>query len=60
MLIKAQIMFQQLLSYANHLALYAEEIAQGGEQLGNFPQAFTHIGIISTAFNLDRALREAH
>ncbi|RKP27851.1 glycoside hydrolase family 15 protein [Syncephalis pseudoplumigaleata] len=60
LLLRARVMFQQLLSYANHLMLYAEEIAQGGEQLGNFPQAFTHIGMISTAYNLDRALRESH
>ncbi|KAI9599539.1 glycoside hydrolase family 15 protein [Syncephalis fuscata] len=60
LLMRARVMFQQLLGYANHLTLYAEEIAQGGEQLGNFPQAFTHIGVISTAFNLDRALQESH
>ena len=42
--------------YANHLRLYAEEVSHTGEQLGNFPQAFTHFGLISAATNLDRAL----
>ncbi|MEI5011641.1 hypothetical protein RB196_34200 [Streptomyces sp. PmtA] len=44
------------LSGANHLGMYAEEISHCGEQLGNFPQAFTHLALISAAFNLDRAL----
>jgi len=45
-----------MLTYANHLGLYAEETGPRGEALGNFPQAFTHIGLISAAFNLDRRL----
>jgi GH15 family glucan-1,4-alpha-glucosidase len=45
-----------MLGYANHLGLYAEEIGPRGEALGNFPQAFTHLTLISAAFNLDRAL----
>jgi GH15 family glucan-1,4-alpha-glucosidase len=45
-----------MLGHANHLGLYAEEIGGSGEALGNFPQAFTHIALISAAFNLDRAL----
>jgi GH15 family glucan-1,4-alpha-glucosidase len=45
-----------MLSYANHLGFYAEEIGPSGEALGNFPQAFTHLTLISSAFNLDRAL----
>ena len=36
--------------------LYAEQIGPSGEALGNFPQAFTHLGLISAAYNLDRAL----
>ncbi|HKP94535.1 MAG TPA: glycoside hydrolase family 15 protein [Fibrobacteria bacterium] len=53
---EARLTFEKMLGYANHLGLYAEEIGQGGEALGNFPQAFTHLGLISAAFNLDRAL----
>ncbi|QIP88325.1 glycoside hydrolase family 15 protein [Streptomyces sp. Tu 2975] len=52
----AQLAFEKMLTYANHLGLYAEEIDHTGEQSGNFPQAFTHLALISAAFNLDRAL----
>ena len=52
----ARLIFEQMLGYANHLGLYAEEIGPTGEALGNFPQAFTHLTLISAAFNLDRAL----
>jgi pentatricopeptide repeat protein len=55
---EARLIFEQMLSYANHLGLYAEEIGPSGEALGNFPQAFTHLTLISAAFNLDRALRK--
>jgi GH15 family glucan-1,4-alpha-glucosidase len=54
----ARYMFEQMLGYANHLGLYAEETGLSGEALGNFPQAFTHLALISAAFNLDRALDE--
>ncbi|HEY3121815.1 MAG TPA: glycoside hydrolase family 15 protein [Vicinamibacteria bacterium] len=53
---EARLVFEQMLGYANHLGLYAEEIGLSGEALGNFPQAFTHLGLISAAFKLDRAL----
>ncbi len=53
---EARLMFEQMLGYANHLGLYAEETGHHGEGLGNFPQAFTHLGLISAAFNLDRVL----
>jgi GH15 family glucan-1,4-alpha-glucosidase len=53
---KAQLLFEKLLGYANHLGLYSEEIGPSGEHLGNFPQAFTHLALISAATYLDRAL----
>ena len=53
---QARLMFEKMLGYANHLGLYAEETGPSGEGLGNFPQAFTHLALISCAFNLDRAL----
>jgi GH15 family glucan-1,4-alpha-glucosidase len=53
---EARLMFERMLGYANHLGLYAEETGPSGEALGNFPQAFTHLALISAAFNLDRAL----
>jgi GH15 family glucan-1,4-alpha-glucosidase len=53
---EARLMFEKMLGYANHLGLYAEEIGPSGEALGNFPQAFTHLALISAAFNLDRVL----
>jgi GH15 family glucan-1,4-alpha-glucosidase len=53
---EARLIFEQMLGYANHLGLYAEEIGHSGEALGNFPQVFTHFTLISAAFNLDRAL----
>ena len=52
----ARLMFEQMLGYANHLGLYAEQTGSSGEALGNFPQAFTHLALISAAFNLDRTL----
>ena len=52
----ARLRFEQMLGYANHLGLYAEQTGPSGEALGNFPQAFTHLALISAAFNLDRAL----
>jgi GH15 family glucan-1,4-alpha-glucosidase len=52
----ARIAFEQMLTYANHLGLYSEEIAVTGEQIGNFPQAFTHLELIDAALSLDAAL----
>jgi GH15 family glucan-1,4-alpha-glucosidase len=52
----ARLLFEQMLGYANHLGLYAEQTGASGQALGNFPQAFTHLALISAAFNLDRAL----
>jgi len=53
---EAQLLFEKLLGYANHLGLYSEQIGPSGQHLGNFPQAFTHLALISTATYLDRAL----
>jgi GH15 family glucan-1,4-alpha-glucosidase len=53
---EARITFEKMLTYANHLGLYSEEIGPTGEALGNFPQAFTHLSLISAATNLDRQL----
>lgn len=53
---KAQLLFEKLLGYANHLGLYSEELGLDGRHLGNFPQAFTHLSLISAATYLDRAL----
>jgi GH15 family glucan-1,4-alpha-glucosidase len=53
---QARLLFERMLGYANHLGLYAEQTGPQGEALGNFPQAFTHLALISAAFNLDRIL----
>jgi GH15 family glucan-1,4-alpha-glucosidase len=57
---EARLLFEEMLGYANHLGLYAEETGPSGELLGNFPQAFTHLSLISAAFNLDRILSGHH
>jgi GH15 family glucan-1,4-alpha-glucosidase len=53
---QALLLFEKSLKQSNHLGLFSEETGPCGEALGNFPQAFTHLGLISAAFNLDRAL----
>jgi GH15 family glucan-1,4-alpha-glucosidase len=53
---RARLIFEKALRQANHLGLYSEETGLRGEALGNFPQAFTHLGLISAAFNLNRTL----
>ena len=53
---EARLIFERMLGFSNHLGLYAEETSDHGQALGNFPQAFTHLALISSAFNLDRAL----
>jgi GH15 family glucan-1,4-alpha-glucosidase len=53
---EARLTFEKMLTHANHVGLYAEQISLTGEQQGNFPQALTHLTLINAAFNLDRAL----
>jgi GH15 family glucan-1,4-alpha-glucosidase len=53
---KARLYLEKMFGYANHLGLYGEELGLSGETLGNFPQAFTHLALISAATNLNRNL----
>jgi GH15 family glucan-1,4-alpha-glucosidase len=53
---QARLLFERMLGYANHLGLYAEQTGDTGEALGNYPQALTHLALISAAYNLDRTL----
>jgi GH15 family glucan-1,4-alpha-glucosidase len=53
---KAQLLFEKMLGYANHVGLYSEQLGPNGRHLGNFPQAFTHLALISAATYLDRVL----
>ncbi|MEU3844566.1 glycoside hydrolase family 15 protein [Streptomyces sp. NPDC028635] len=53
---KARLVFEKMMGYANHLGLYSEEIDPTGRQLGNFPQAFTHLALIDATLTLDKAL----
>jgi GH15 family glucan-1,4-alpha-glucosidase len=55
---EARLLFERMLGYANHLGLYAEQTSAGGAALGNYPQALTHLALISAAYNLDRTLNE--
>jgi GH15 family glucan-1,4-alpha-glucosidase len=57
---QARLFFERMLGYANHLGLFAEELGPSGEHLGNFPQAFTHVALISAAFDLNRRLSAAN
>jgi GH15 family glucan-1,4-alpha-glucosidase len=52
----ARLALEKMFSYANHLGLYAEEVGPSGEALGNFPQALTHLALVTATINLDRAL----
>jgi GH15 family glucan-1,4-alpha-glucosidase len=56
---QARLLFEKAMGYANHLGLYSEAIGPCGEHLGNFPQAFTHLSLISAAYDLDRRLTAA-
>jgi len=56
---KARFLFEEMLGYANHVGLYGEELGPSGEHLGNFPQALTHLSLISAAYDLNRRLSES-
>ncbi|WP_280457470.1 glycoside hydrolase family 15 protein [Nocardia carnea] len=56
---QARYAFDKMLTYANHVGLFAEEIGPSGEQLGNFPQAFTHLALVAAAMALDEQLDRA-
>jgi len=56
---QARLLFEKNFGYANHLGLYSEQLGACGEHLGNFPQALTHIGLISAAYDLNRRLEAA-
>jgi GH15 family glucan-1,4-alpha-glucosidase len=58
-LIEARFLFEKMLTYANHLGLYAEGIGRAGEALGSFPQAFTHLGLITAALAIDEKLNRS-
>jgi len=55
---KARFYFEKMLGYANHLGLYSEQLGYEGEHLGNFPQAFTHMALISAAYNLNKQFND--
>ena len=53
---QARVTLEKMFTYANHLGMDAEETGLTGEQLGNFPQAFTHLSLINAAINLNHRL----
>ncbi len=56
---KARLYFEKMIGYGNHLGLFSEQLGFDGKHLGNFPQAFTHLGLISAAYNLDKQLNNS-
>lgn len=56
---QAVALFESTLGFANHLSMFSEEISKSGEQLGNTPQAFSHLALVSAAFNLSRVMGAA-
>ena len=54
---QAVALFENTLGFGNHLSMFSEEISKSGEQLGNTPQAFSHLALMSAAFNLDRVTK---
>ena len=56
----ARLILEKIMTYSNHVGLYAEEIGLTGEALGNFPQAFTHLSLITACYNIDQMLNRAY
>ncbi len=56
---EARLMLEKMLTYCNHVGLYAEEVGPTGEALGNYPQAFTHLSLITACMNIDKALNKS-
>jgi GH15 family glucan-1,4-alpha-glucosidase len=56
---QARYIFEKMLGYANHVGLFSEELGPRGEHLGNLPQAFSHLALISAAYCLDREMDAA-
>jgi len=56
----ARLMLEKMLTYSNHVGLYAEEVGPTGEALGNYPQAFTHLSLITACYNIDQMLNRAY
>ncbi len=57
---ESRLMLEKMLTYSNHVGLYAEEIGPVGEALGNYPQAFTHLSLITACYNIDQMLNRAY
>lgn len=57
---ESRLMLEKMLTYSNHVGLYAEEIGLTGEALGNYPQAFTHLSLITACYNIDQILNKAY
>lgn len=55
---QARLLFEKMLSYSNHLGLFSEELSPRGEHLGNYPQALTHLALISAAYALNERLED--
>jgi GH15 family glucan-1,4-alpha-glucosidase len=56
---EGRLMLEKMLTYCNHVGLFAEEVGPTGEALGNFPQAFTHLSLITACYNIDQALNKS-
>jgi GH15 family glucan-1,4-alpha-glucosidase len=55
---EARLLLEKMLTYCNHMGLYAEEIGSTGEALGNYPQAFTHLSLITACYHIDHTLNK--